>query len=364
MKSAAPNPDRVPSSSNKSRLRNWLGKLALLAVTSTICLLLLEFCIRWFFPYFTPARQVPFVPRENGIVTGPPLTVMRSSTPKGDFDLLLHFNQYGFRDTKDLREATTNDWFALGDSFTFGWGVAEEERFSSALERLWITNGIPQRVYNIAIPDNIIGYQRLLEFAESSGARVGHLIIGVCMENDLRDYRDGHGAWDAASQQVMDRTPRKERIRAFLKKSALYNFLSFAVQRYEWGRSLAHRLGIGRSVDELTSKNEYSDVILQTSRDELLKITAGRDAVVLIIPSRRLWHGDNIETEKRVHDAFVKLLREAHVDLVDMRPVFEKATNPLDYYFKTDSHWNARGHEAAARELFATMAARQPSSQK
>ena len=35
------------------------------------------------------------------------------------------------------------------------------------------------------------GYGHLLRYAESHGARVGTLIVSVCMENDLRDYGPG-----------------------------------------------------------------------------------------------------------------------------------------------------------------------------
>ncbi len=50
--------------------------------------------------------------------------------------------------------------------------------------------------FNIAIPDNIIGYQRLLRYAEGRGANARRLVVGICMENDLQDYSSGQGAWD------------------------------------------------------------------------------------------------------------------------------------------------------------------------
>jgi hypothetical protein len=135
-------------------------------------------------------------------------------------------------------------------------------------------------------------------------------------------------------------------------RSALYIAVSFWLQQGEGGRKLLQRLGLARSVEELTSKNVYDDMILRTSRDELLKLLASREAIVLLIPSRRLWHGDHIATEMRVHDEFVGLLREAGVHFVDMRLVFEASGRPLSYYFVSDAHWNAAGHAAAAREVF------------
>src|SRR5439155_23892911 len=107
------------------------------------------------------------------------------------FQLDIHFNQYGLRDAKDLNRSTTNDLFAVGDSFTMGWGVRDDERFSGVLEKM-----LHRPVFNVASPENILGYARLLRYACQHGAHVRHLILGVCMENDLRDYRDGRTSAD------------------------------------------------------------------------------------------------------------------------------------------------------------------------
>jgi hypothetical protein len=111
-------------------------------------------------------------------------------------------------------------------------------------------------------------------------------------------------------------------------------------------------MGIARSIDELTGHNEWNETVLKTSRDELVKLVAGREALILIIPSRNLWQGNYIPTEQRVHEAFVRMLREAGLNVLDAKPLLEAAGDPLSCYFKTDPHWNARGHAVAGRALF------------
>ena len=333
-----------------SRLRRFAAKLSLLAITVLICLALLEWAVRWLFPYFSPSAQVPFRLAEKGMALGPAGQTVRMATPKGDYDSIIRFNEAGFRDAKDLATATVADWFALGDSYTMGWGVEEDQRFSNQLEQAFKAAGIHSRVFNIAIPDNLIGYGRLLRYAESRGAKVRQLIVGVCMENDLCDYSDGKGAWDLVDQPV---SSKKEALRGWLKKhSAVYIAASFVFQKSALTRGLLQKMGIARSVDELSGKNEWNETVLKTSRDEVVKLVSGRDAVILIIPSRRLWHGDNVQTERRVHEAFVRMVREAGLTVVDPRPRLEEGGDPLSYYFKTDPHWNARGHALAAQELF------------
>lgn len=287
---------------------------------------------------------------------GPANQSVRQATPKGDYDVMLRFNSNGFRDTKDLRTAQTNDWFAVGDSFMAGWGVEEEERLSNVFEKRLFESGNTTRVFNIAIPDNFIGYQRLVRYAEEKGARIRRMLVGVCMENDLRNYSDGKSAWDVPGKSALRRVSTKERLRGWIRgHSALYNSLSFTLQRWPAARKFFERIGVARNVDQLSGRNDWDEAALKSSRDELVKLVHGREAWILIIPARRLWHGDNIATEEKVHDAFLRLLQESNLRVVDMRPVLEKGGRPLSYYFITDPHWNARGHALAADELFAAI---------
>ena len=78
--------------------------------------------------------------------------------------------------------------------------------------------------------------------------------------------------------------------------------------------------------------------------------------MVLIIPARGLWIGKNQEAEGRVHDRFVSEARmNNNIEVIDMRPVFEKTGNPMQFYFKHDGHWNVTGHQLAAKYLAEKM---------
>lgn len=337
-------------------------KLVLLAISVSVCLLLLELAVRWLLPQYTPERLIWFQVATNGVALGLPSQTIRQRTPKGDYDVSISFNALGLRDPKHLRDSTQADWFLIGDSFAFGWGLPEHERYSNLLEAHLRTNGITSRVFNIAVPENIIGYQRLLAYGESNGAKVRHVIVGICMENDLRDYVDGRTMTERDRFNL--NTPgRKEMIKAIVRShSALYVAASFTLQRFPFCRRLMEKVGIARNIELISGKNEWNPKLLEASRDQLLKVVASRDAIILIVPGRRLWEGDNMKTEDRVHETFVRLLREAGLRVVDMRPVFEKTGKPLAHYFKTDPHWNAQGHAAAATELFRAVQALQSSN--
>lgn len=342
--SSASTPETAPSAApRRSRLRGCVGKLVLLGVTTLVCALLLEVAVRILFPYYNPKNRIVYYANPDGVSLGPANATIHHGTPKGDFNLTIHFNQYGLRDTKDLKSSTTNDVFALGDSFTMGWGVPENERFSNVLEAK-----LKRPVFNVASPENILGYVKLLRYAEQNGAQVRHLVIGICMENDLRDYRDGKTSADFMKPSG----GAKFSLRLWLlKHSAAYTATTYVLQSSPAIRGLLERTGLAKSTQVTLGKNVFSEDILQSSAAEVAKLATARRAVVLIIPSRALWLGGNQEVEKQVHARFVELLQGHGLSVVDPKARLEATGEPLSYYFVSDPHWRANGHELAADEL-------------
>jgi hypothetical protein len=347
-------PATTPVGKAKSRWRRLALNLSLLGVVSAICLLLLEGAVRWLFPYYRPSAQINFYVT-NGVALGPAGQTFRHANTKGDYELKVTFNAYGLRDSKDLKTAQPADWFALGDSYTLGWGVEESQRFGDQLQQHLQSNGVPVRVFNVAIPENLIGYARLMKYAEGLGANMHHVVLGLCMENDLWDYTPEKSFWDDHAGQ------RRGLVRTWFKAhSALYLAASHQLQSSTASRLLMEKLGVANRSDQLAGYNTWNETALKTSKEHLLSLVAGRDVVVLIIPSRRLWSPDTAATEARVHEAFVRSLREANVTVVDVRAALEAGGDPMRYYFKTDPHWNAEGHAVAGRELFKVISSRRP----
>jgi hypothetical protein len=46
------------------------------------------------------------------------------------------------------------------------------------------------------------------------------------------------------------------------------------------------------------------------------------------------------------------MVQAAGLNVLDVKPMLEAEGDPLSCYFKTDPHWNARGHAVAGRALF------------
>ena len=339
------NSDKTSAPARRGPRRRLALKLAILSGTTLLGLLLVELAIRLFFPYYHPSTQVPFHKNADGLVLGQPLTTSRHHMPKGDFDTSVSFNRLGFRDTRDLARSSPSDIFVAGDSFSIGWGVEETQRYSKVLE---IELATP--CYNISIPEDIRGYIATVKYAEKQGAKIGHLVIGLCMENDIWDY-----SVPIFTHELYPRQMNKGVVLSvgkwFRSHSALWICLSHVIQKSAAGRSLFENLGLAKNIEAMTHRNDYSPKILAATRDELLKLTTNYNSVVLVIPSRGLWHGQNIAVEDKIHSELVAMLRESGVKLVDMRPVFEQTGKPLQFYFANDPHWNTNGQRLAGATL-------------
>jgi hypothetical protein len=334
-----------------AKRKTRVARIVALTVSILLSGLLLEGAVRLLMPAYSPCGNVVFRMTPEGVPLAIPNFSGRQWKTTGDYDVRVMINHYGFRDSKDLKTSRKDDIFVVGDSFSFGWGVEEDQRFSNRLEALL---GVP--VFNISIPTDIRGYRKLVAYAQRRGARVGNLIVGLCMENDIADYEDP--SYDAASKAVS--WPIRNEAKVFLAlHSAAYNALTTVVHKSRFLDAAAKKLGI--VVDNIAGmdRNDYDPAAIRSSVQELKELTKDVNAVVLVIPSRGLWTGDRVAVERKVHDEFIAVARAAGLLLVDMRPIVEATGNPLGMHFKRDGHWVPSGHEAAARELAKALPRRQ-----
>jgi len=331
--------------------------LGLFVLSATVCLGLLECLVRWLFPMYDPAAVVKFYFNQDGVLLGEKNTVANQSMKAGDFNVQIHINQYGFRDKKDVKWSTAKDWFVVGDSFSFGHGVEEEDRYSNVLEGM-----LGQPVYNISIPADFDGYDKLVAYAQQHGATIKQLLIGVCMENDLQHYiqqaspssdiSSSEHDVQASSSSPYDVKIRKSivfRLRMFLgERLAIYNLVNALFYRSQFLERIIKKVGF---VDK-------SEEVLESSSDRLVRLKMQRDipeVVVVIIPSRALWLGENKAVERQIHTRFVEFLKQRGFPVIDLLPYFEAGGNPLQYHFKNDGHWNMNGHGKAAEVIAAYL---------
>lgn len=325
-------------------LGKWLIAPSLISASIVCSALAIEIAIRFLFPQFDTSGHVQFSQSIGPVAIGAPGTTQRQIKNTGDFDVMVTFNEAGFRDRHLPKEAGPGTIMAVGDSFTFGWGVEESVRFSNQLEKI-----IGHPVINIAAPTDFIGYRRLISYAIEKGATTSQIVVGVCMENDLSLYSNAN-----LSSESKNFSSIKEWL---IAHSATYFLFTTAVHNNKWLKSLAVRTGLIKENLSAIERPHYSPELVAASINNILALIEGFEARILIIPSRALWTG-SIEQRMdtaQLHDAFLRELLKRNVHVIDLRPFMEKSGDPLSFHFNNDGHWNAKGHRLAAELLGASF---------
>ncbi|WP_161539545.1 SGNH/GDSL hydrolase family protein [Paramagnetospirillum kuznetsovii] len=307
-----------------------------------------ELVVRLAVPEFDPSRQVHYTDKvgDTPILAAPGLHRQAKNT--GDYNVVVRINRHGFRDGRDIAEATGDDWIVVGDSYAFGWGVEARDRTSEQLEKRL---GGP-RVFNIAMTGNFDDYGQLLRHAARLGATVRNVAVMVTMENDLGLYGPAApGQQAASSESDWNFLLFKNWLMAH---SELYYLATSMVHHTEALRDLAVRAGMVRAnLDGVHKAEENAEVPLRSANRLAEVLRDYPQSRAVIIPSRALWAGsaEDRATADRVHRAFVAALAAHGVRVIDMRPDFEAGGAPLSFHFAHDGHWNPRGHALAAERL-------------
>jgi len=328
---------------NRNTIVNWL----IFGVSMLVCLFLLEMVMRQIYPSFDPRGNVQFYKNENGVVTAIPNFKGRQWKKTGDFDVSIDINKYGFRDKKDLKYAKEKDIILIGDSFTFGHGVEEHERFGNRFQEM-IGDSI--QVYNIGISGTqFLEYQRSLAYAKNHGAKAKNILIGVCMENDILDYPSILEV--EKNKEVTNWSGLKEWLNS---KSCLYTFIATQFQSNKKIRDFLKSIGLIK--DSLTSYSfdVPTDKAMNSSLSLLEELVANHNSLVILIPSRLNWLEGRAEDTNETHQKFKNLLKDKGIEHLDLKLLFDNEfKNPLqEAFFPNDGHWIKFGHELVAEEIF------------
>lgn len=323
-------------------MKRFIQAALVVALATAFGLALVEGATRLLLPAFDPSGRFAFDHEIADLVLARPGTVARQVKNAGDYDVAVRINHHGLRDARDISTARPGDLVVVGDSFAWGWGVEENERFSNLLEAM-----TGRRTFNLSAPTDLDGYAALLAYGRSLGALSSRIVIAVCMENDLRSYGQSTATEPGPSPL------RLADWKLWLEsRSAAYLLATTAVQQTPWLRDLAVRAGLIVPNLAGVALNEDASGIVESSAGRLQSIAARHPTLVVLIPSRALWMGANRAAEDRLHRALVAALSERGVETLDLRPAFEAGGAPLAFHFANDGHWNPRGHRLAA-ELIA-----------
>jgi lysophospholipase L1-like esterase len=307
-----------------------------------------------------------------------------------EFDTTIRINSRGYRGDEFASRA--DDAFrvlAIGDSFTFGWGVEDTETYASRLERLLSRGSRRVEVINAGFvagysPDTYYLYMK----REGLALDPDLIVVGVYVGNDLDSAAAFENEWveqDAeglplsirnTTVQVVDnmllprvvplryRVPFLHRLHTFqgiadlwwaLKGSALFSSFGAATTLHAADASdervpFMYRLTYAERTEAVVKR--VTSLFRGMKR---LAHEADVPLVVMIIPEQiqlRANAFDGLPADiRKPQRVLSELLEREGLAYVDLLPTFAQATVSQPLYLPKDGHWSVAGHSLGAERL-------------
>jgi lysophospholipase L1-like esterase len=284
-----------------------------------------------------------------------------------EFDTQVRISSLGIRDREfGAKPAGVRRVLILGDSYTFGWGVEETQRFGNRLEEL-LQVASPGRWQVVSAGINAYATRDELAWLDEYGWKLEPdlVVLEFCMGNDF-DGNVGPGFHvengflvgnHSTRPQAVAPTSMVERVKIWVRDhSELFVFLREL--RNDWRAGLTPREKRRR---QLVHANDLVDEgFAPTARIVgALNDDATRHHVpwvLMVVPMRHQVYGTR-DVDRAVIDYPNGRLRALGAGLgvptLDLLPAFRErvARKPARLYFDRDPHWTREGHQAAAEIL-------------
>lgn len=281
--------------------------------------------------------------------------------PEGSWTI--RYNRAGFKSDRELRE-TPPDLRVLvaGDSHSEG-VVPTPENYCSRFEALY-TDAHPERTVEVLNASrggySLYNYLGALEKYAHLGPRV--FVMGVFGGNDfaevvplyayfngesLEDGREGWGMRVAKSKRA--KRGAGQALSQGIHQEALFH-------HSEVFRELARRAvpAIASEAHRVCEEHGIQFVLLYIPPAPDVQLRDCEEGVEAVLAEFDMTAEDRGWTE-RIADELIAAMRAEGALVVDLRPAFRAAEEPL--YWKADLHINIAGHALVARELYAALEA-------
>lgn len=335
----------------RRRLRRAMIRLALLAASLFVSLLMCEFAVRIFSPQVLFPRYV--TDGGFGVRVNVPNARYWHTSP--EVHVQFRINSMGIRSDREYsfrKPPGTIRIVGLGDSFTQGYEVDLADTYLYRLEEILAARGLPVEVINLGVSG--YGNAEELLMLEELGLRFDPDVVVVAFfQNDLHDnVRSGLFRLDAHDQLVRD---AQEYLPAIGIRDRLYSFWA-----YRWAAEHSHLLSLCRerlarvvkrrrvqkNVDQLApgGADDYPARLAGRLLEEIKHRCDQRDVAFLLMDIP----GATLESNLPIG-----ALQEISAEQL-VRPAKRLRAEGSDAYLYRrcgHSHWTPRAHEIAAEML-------------
>ena len=275
-----------------------------------------------------------------------------------DFDVVIEHDENGFR--RQVNQHSPRDpsqrLFVFGDSFTWGWGVAQGQVYSDRMSELLQDHEVVNLGLNAS---GTVHQHALFERHVKQQLQSGNIVMVTFCGNDFSDNVRGslHGEVHDGQVKLVGPEPFGWEAKDWLKDHCyLFNLAAFHFDQFKSRRK--HESGANRAVQQLVQVGrQQSDIAV--------------DAPEVIVTSEFLkrFRDDCRQQQASFYVAAIAddpVLRhvtsELGIELIELFPHFQRAIEQgraERFTFEHDAHWNAAGHGMAAEVLADFILARE-----
>ncbi|HOC55633.1 MAG TPA: SGNH/GDSL hydrolase family protein [Verrucomicrobiota bacterium] len=239
---------------------------------------------------------------------------------------------------------------SLGDSRTFGWGLAESETYSARLQQLLQEHfGASRRVEVINSGVNAWSYPQMLVYLRDTALRYQPDAVILAEANLWTQFSENN------SPEFVRRFMGRVRLKNLLRRSAIYHYAIELKLKAFYERHRTKFIPVDPAQDALFKEQQRKDpdAVFRSAIEGIctLALSNGARPVLLSLPVVDDLTSTNLSRIQLVKRDVCRRLGVALVDLdADLRPEGKAA------YLEADPvHLNARGNELVARRLLEAL---------
>jgi lysophospholipase L1-like esterase len=256
-------------------------------------------------------------------------------------------NNQGIRSSKEYQSIISQDprvlprIFVIGDSFTFGFGVNEDETYTYQLEDMLTNQGLEYQVINLGIPaySTKQSYNRLLEITEMIGKP--DIVIYMFCPNDPKEniYADKNFVYKGF---MFSENYKNQKNFAYLMAQGTHHSYLLALLRQTYIQyTTIIQINNHSNQGNNQNKKEVQELINQINN---LKSWTSKNEIPLLV----------INTGPSQYDEILRsyFLENDTPFLESINYFNQNNLKQEQVRFKHDGHWNFLGNQIIAKAIF------------
>jgi hypothetical protein len=291
----------------------------------------------------------------------------------GVFAFTYSNNSLGWRGRREYREAKPTDYrvLLLGDSFTYGTGVDDDQTFAARVEQDLRADRMSVEVVNAGCPGK--GTDYALKCFQMVGRKFHPELTVLCFfANDFQDNERGEYYLVGKHGELAAKSLKEDQggIKNFLFRLPAYNWLISWSQAANLVKQAgvevlvnrAQKTGSDASGGLVVSYKKGAEGYSNRTNKDLTNLYvarlntavkgAGGELIMFYLPvSQEVREYQTSRTISADERACVRIAADNGITLWSLTPLLAHSGQSIDHLYYKEGHWTAAAHEMAARSM-------------